>query len=347
MAENPEDTEQWQCSECGFKLSGVSVLKFCPDCGAKQKTEEKISRALRCVGCGCAIQTSDQRLCDKCCHEQKVSEGRVETVVERSSESATTPPHGQPGPPSLVAAQNSSATPSNSTQQVSKTTLQQSTLAELSPQPDSHPNKSKNETQLPLSSQPPNRKNDSIPHLPESPTRVPRAPHPPSSGHHIVQESSGQPPGQEGSGEFSAGKSNQNPNAKSSSSSVPGPAGTNGDNQNGNNTQKQKQPVLHAGTVQVSRVIKYALEKQDCSLTKGLFHMSFSHVVLLSHTTLIVIAVDHKTILCTMGMVMYSHSSFDSETSLCCRKRKYTCMCLHALTLINVYISTEPIIGKH
>lgn len=280
MAENPEDTEQWQCSKCGFKLSGVSVLKFCPDCGAKQKTEEKISRALRCVGCGYAIQTPDQRFCDKCCHEQKLSEGQVETVVERSSESATTPPHEQPDPPSLVAAQNSSATPSNSTQQVSKTTLQQSTLAELSPQPDSHPNKSKNETQLPLSSQPPNRKNDSIPHPPESPTRVPQAPHPPSSGQHIVQESSGQPPGQEGSGEFLAEKSNQNalyPNAKSSSSSVPGPAGSNGDNQNGNNTQQQKQPVLHAGTVQVSRVIKYKVctRKTRLFLNKRTFSYEF------------------------------------------------------------------------
>ena len=269
MAENPKDTEQhpsqWQCRKCNFMLPGVYVPKICPECGAyaKQKTEEEISSALRCVGCSSVIKTPGQRLCEICCREQKLGQGQVETVVQPTSGSVTTPLREQPGPPSLVTVQNRSATHSDIIQQVSRAALQQTTLAEQSLQPDSHPNKSKNETQLPLSSQSPNRKNSSIPHLPES-TGVPQAPHPSSTGQYGIQESSEQPPWQMGDGELSGDKGNRKalyPNAKSSSSSAPhpGPAGINGDSQNGSNTQKQKEPVLHTGVVQVSRVVKFVL----------------------------------------------------------------------------------------
>lgn len=266
MAETPQHPSQWQCRKCNFRLPGVYVPKICPECGAyaKQKTEEEISSALRCAGCSSVIKTPGQRLCDICCREQKLGQGQVETVVQATSGSVTRPLHEQPGPPSLVTAQNRSATHSDITQQVSKATPQQTTLAEHSLQPDSQ---SKNETQLPLSSQSPNSKNSSIPHLPES-TGVPQAPHPSSTGQCVIQESSEQPPGQKGGGELSADKGNRKAlylNAKSSS--TPGPAG--GDSQNGSNTQMQKRPVLHAGVVQVSRVT-YALAKQDCSHGKVL-----------------------------------------------------------------------------
>ena len=80
MAENSGGTERplshWQCSACGFELFDLSALKFCPECGAKQTTEKKVSSASRCVNCGYDIKTPGQRFCEMC--RQKPGQGHAE-----------------------------------------------------------------------------------------------------------------------------------------------------------------------------------------------------------------------------------------------------------------------------
>ena len=142
--------------------------------------------------------------------------------------------------PKCGAKQNTEEEISSSTKQVSRATHQQSPVAELSPKPGHPPHESKNETQSPFLSQPANGNNISILHVPESPTRVPQAPHPSGSDQHMAQENSGQPPGWR---QLSVEKGSRKTNAKSTS----GP--------DGSYTQKQKQPISHTSPVKVSWII--------------------------------------------------------------------------------------------
>lgn len=218
MAENSGGTKRplshWQCSECGFEIVGLSALKFCPDCGAKQTTEKQVSSALRCARCSHDIKTPGQRFCEKCCHEQKPGQGQAEREKEptdhkdRSSgnggpegqpqipASETAPPHDQPTPASLEAGQNRPAATSKGTQEVNKETTQHSPVAKPSPPADPSLHDSEDETQPPPSSQP---EDDSSPHQSESPTERDGVSHaPPSSSSYKfpIQESCAQPSAQ-------------------------------------------------------------------------------------------------------------------------------------------------------
>ena len=118
----------------------------------------------------------------------------------QTSQSETTPPQGQPSPPTLEATQNPPPTTSKSTQLVPKATTQHGPLAEP-PHPDPPLHDSEDETQ-PLPS--PLPEDNPSPHQPESPTERDGVSHtPPSSSNykHPIQESSGEPPGHKHNGQ--------------------------------------------------------------------------------------------------------------------------------------------------
>ena len=121
-----EQTPHWQCVECGFEFLGaMRVMKFCPNCGAKQEKKPHYGIDVRlphCVQCFSLLLRPDQSKCHMCGVPQKhtpappeakvtVPEASTDTSDEgnrklldaegrqfpepRILEKETAPPHGQ------------------------------------------------------------------------------------------------------------------------------------------------------------------------------------------------------------------------------------------------------------